>query len=140
MQVNVFFMHAILHRDCDMFNIVLLVLFSEGQKFSHKNQNYFRRSELFIKGFLYFLHDHIQITHQITIVLRVGPSCCRPSIEELFVDISKTCQKRIWLPFTSSSAVYPTNSIENKQPNTDIKLNIKETESYVRDTNNLENK
>ena len=102
MQVNVFFMHAILHRDCDMFNIVLLVLFSEGQKFSHKNQNYFRRSELFIKGFLYFLHDHIQITYQITIVLRVGPSCCRPSIEELFVDISKTCQKRIWLPFTSS--------------------------------------
>ena len=59
MQVNVFFMHAILHRDCDMFNIVLLVLFSEGQKFSHKNQNYFRRSELFIKGFLYFSHDHI---------------------------------------------------------------------------------
>ena len=39
-----------------------------------------------------------------------------------------------------SPAVHLTNSIENKQPNTDIKLNIKETESCVRDTNNLENK
>ena len=121
MQVNVFFMHAILHRDCDMFNIVLLLLFSEGQKFSHKNQNYFRRSELFIKGFLYFSHDHIQITYQITIVLRVGPSYRRPSIEELFVDISKTCQKRIWLPFTSS-AVYPIYQLTPWKTNNQIQI------------------
>ena len=135
MQVNVFFMHAILHRDCDMFNIVLLVLFSEGQKFSHKNQNYFRRSELFIKGFLYFSHDHISDYDCPPCGSVVSQTQYWGALCGYFKNMSKKNLAAI-----HQQCTLPTNSIENKQPNTDIKLNIKETESCVRDTNNLENK
>ena len=40
MQDNVISMHVFLRRDWIMLDIVIKLLYSKGQKFSYKNQNY----------------------------------------------------------------------------------------------------
>ena len=66
MQDNVISMHVFLRRDWIMLDIVIKLLYSKGQKFSYKNQNYSESLNISLWEIFLF---HIS-----------------------FFDISKTCQ------------------------------------------------